>query len=83
MAVSVNSVSSNSVLSTGVQGIQSGLNRANQAAGEIARSGTTEQNGDLAKSIVDLKSSELQVKASAKVIKTADDLLGTLIDTTA
>jgi len=77
------SISAPSVLSSGVQGLQAGLSRANQAAGQIARSGTTEENGDLATPIVDLKSSELQVKASAAVIKTADDLLGTLIDTTA
>lgn len=72
-----------SVLSTGVQGLQSGLNRANQAAGQIARSGTTTENGDLATPIVELKNSELQAKASAAVIKTADELLGTLIDTKA
>lgn len=77
------SVSVNSVLSSGVQGIQAGLNRANQAAGQIARSGTTDENGDLATPIVNLKASELQVKASAAVIKTADELLGTLIDTKA
>ncbi len=70
----------NSVLSTGVQGVQAGMQRANRAAGEIARAGTTEQSGDLATPIVDLKRSELQVKASAAVIKTADDMMGTLID---
>jgi hypothetical protein len=75
----------NSILSTGVQGVQSGLQRASRAAGEIARFGTTdqaggEQGGDLATPIVDLKLSELQVKASAAVIKTADEVVGTLID---
>ena len=77
MAVSVNSV-----MSTGIQGLQAGMGRANQAAGEIARAGATGA-GDLATSIVDLKVSEQQVKASAAVIKTADDMLGTLIDTLA
>lgn len=70
----------NSVLSTGVQGVQAGLQRASRAAGDIARFGTTEQDGDLATPIVDLKLSELQVKASAAVIKTADEVVGTLID---
>jgi len=69
-----------SVLSTGVQGVQAGMNRANQAAGDIARFGTTEQNGDLATPLVDLKVSEQQVKASAAVIKSADEMMGTLID---
>ncbi len=78
MAVSVNT----SVMPTGVQGLQAGFGRANQAAGEIARAGTT-GGGDLATSMVDLKVSEQQVKASAAVIKTADDMLGTLIDTLA
>lgn len=83
MSVSVNSVSPGSVLSTGVQGLQAGIGRANQAAGQIARAGTSQEGGDLATSLVDLKASEQQVKASAAVIKTADDMLGTLIDTLA
>ncbi len=78
--MSIGSVSSSSVLATGVQGVQAGVARANDAAGKIARFGTTEQDGDLATPIVNLKSSELQVKASAAVIKTADDMIGTLID---
>lgn len=84
MAVSINSVGAAGVsaMSSGVQGLQAGLGRANQAAGEIARSGTT-GGGDLATPLVDLKVSEQQVKASAAVIKTADDMLGTLIDTMA
>ena len=78
--MSVNSVSPGSLLATGTQGVQAGLNRANDAAGRIARFGTTEQDGDLATPIVDLKLSEIQVKASAAVIKTADEMVGTLID---
>jgi hypothetical protein len=70
----------NSILSTGVQGVQAGMQRANRAAGEIARAGTSEEGGDLATPIIDLKLSELQVKASAAVIKTADEVVGTLID---
>lgn len=78
--MSIGSVSSSSVLATGVQGVQAGQARANEAAGKIARFGTTEQDGDLATPLVDLKRSELQVKASAAVIKTADEIVGTLID---
>lgn len=73
-------MSVNSVLSTGIQGVQAGISRANQAAGEIARAGTTDQNGDLLTPIVNLKISEQQVKASAAVIKAADEMVGTLID---
>lgn len=35
---------------------------------------------DLAEASINLKLSELQVKASAKVVETADQMLGTLID---
>ena len=38
---------------------------------------------DLNQSIVDLKVAEFQAKASAEVIKSADDSLGTLLDVTA
>jgi hypothetical protein len=69
---------SNSILSIGNQGIQSGLSRANQAASAIARGG--DENGDLTTSMVDLKTSEIQVKASAAVVKSADDMIGTVID---
>lgn len=78
--MAIGSVSSSSLLATGVQGVQTGMANASEAAGKIARFGTTEQDGDLATPIVELKSSELQVKASAAVIKTADEMMGTLID---
>jgi flagellar hook protein FlgE len=73
-------MSINSILSVGVQGVQAGIDRANQAAGQIAGVGTNLESGDLALPIINLKISELQVKASADVIKTADQMLGTLID---
>ncbi|WP_114324978.1 hypothetical protein [Candidatus Colwellia aromaticivorans] len=38
---------------------------------------------DLNQSIVDLKVAEFQAKSSAQVIKTADEVLGTLLDVTA
>ena len=78
-----------SVFQTGVNGVRDGLNSARQAADNIAKIGTVEPRseqgatGDLAEQIVNLKVSENQVKASAKVIETADEMLGTLIDTRA
>ena len=76
---------SNSILSIGVQGVQAGFQRANEAATNIVKAGLEggEDLSDLATSIVDLKVSEQIVKASAKVIKSADETLGTLIDTKA
>ena len=38
---------------------------------------------DLTKGVVDLKTSELQVEASAAVVRTADEILGTIINTKA
>lgn len=101
-----------SILSIGLQGVNSGVNRVREAAQDIASLTTTDtftpvQNttgqggpntgngtgtptqatptdgditGDLATSIVDLKIGEIQVKASAAVIRTADEMLGTIVD---
>jgi len=78
--MSIGSVSSSSVLAAGVQGVQTGMASASDAAGKIARLGSSEQDGDFVTPLVDLKRSELQVKASASVVKAADEMLGTLID---
>lgn len=78
--MAIGPVSSSSVLATGVQGVQTGMANASDAAGKIARLGTTEKDGDFVTPMVDLKQSELQVKASAAVIKSADEMIGTLID---
>ena len=56
--------------------------------GQEANDGTVAQNtksgdlSDLNQSIVDLKVAEYQAKASAEVIQTADETLGTLLDVT-
>jgi len=77
-----------SVLSSGVSGIQRGIETAREAASDIARAGTVEPENaatvpDLAESAVKLIQSEQQVAASAAVVRTADELLGTIIDTKA
>ncbi len=77
-----------SVLSIGVSGIQSGLQNAQKAAEDIVKVGMkpeagTEKDalGDLTQAAVELKTSEIQVKASAEVVKTADKMMGAIIDT--
>ncbi len=76
-----------SVLQTGINGIQRGVGQANQAASDIAKTGIDKSNDnvttDIAESAVDLKMSEIQVKASAKVVRAADEMLGTILDITA
>lgn len=72
-------MSINTVMSLGIQGIQAGFNRSGVAAGRIASDGNIDTER-LASSMVDLRSSEIQVKASADVVKVADQMLGTLVD---
>ena len=73
---------SNSILSIGVQGVQAGLARANLAASDIVKAGLddTGSGPGLTSSLVELKAGEIAVKASAAVIKSADETMGTLID---
>ncbi len=85
-----------SAFNSGVQGLQRANEEANQAAENIVAGTTTpiqettletsnvdkESIPDLNQSIVDLKVAEFQAKASAQVIQSADESLGTLIDVT-
>lgn len=73
----------NSILSSGMQGVQTGMALANRASGQIARSGAASDVADLTSSIVDLKIAENQVKAAAQVVKAGDEMVGSLIDTMA
>lgn len=52
-------------------------------AARSAESAPVEQPPALTESIVSLKLAEVQGRTSAEVIRTADEVLGTLIDTTA
>ena len=76
----------NNTLSVGIQGIQDGMVGMENAARKIARGGadgpqgTAEGAGSLAEPIIDLKIYERSVEASAQVVKTADETLGTLLD---
>ena len=96
-----------SVLATGVAGIQRGISNAQDAAQRITNATTTDPLdnesvagevpstnpgsaadaagglNDLTEGAVQLIQSEQQVQASAAVVRTADETLGTLIDTLA
>jgi len=72
----------NSILATGVQGIQRGLSSARENAQQIASFGTTNQDASLAglaEPLVGLRQDLAQVQASAKVVSTVDDLLSSLL----
>ncbi|WP_166254159.1 flagellar basal body rod C-terminal domain-containing protein [Marinobacter salicampi] len=76
----------NNPLSTGLQGVQEGLQGMDNAARRIARGGvdgpqgSASGSGDMLEAIVDLRLYERSVEASAQVVKTADETLGTLLD---
>lgn len=84
-----------SAFNSGLAGFQDASARVNNASSRIANAGmaeTPQGSGDLSSPVerkaisltpelVNLKVAEFQAKASAKVISTADDMLGTLIDT--
>lgn len=65
-------------LSTGLQGIQTGMRRVNLAGGRIAAQ--TNETEMLAANVVEQMSGRHQVGLSTQVVKTADAMLGTLID---
>jgi hypothetical protein len=65
-------------LSTGLQGIQAGMQRVNLAGGRIAvHAADTEV---LATNAVEQMSGRHQVGLAAQVVKVADEMLGSLID---
>ncbi len=75
-------MSSISALSSGVMGIQKGLDGLNRDAAQIAsaKQMKNESSADLAQPLTNLVLDKLQVAASAKVVKAADETLGTLLD---
>lgn len=86
-------------LNSALGGIQAGQRRVDQAAASIAgnslaaadtatrrpaaQSGATASQADMAANLVEMSRGKHEVRASARVIETADELLGTLIDTRA
>lgn len=91
---------STSAMNLGLQGIQAGQRRAEQAAGEIAsqalaapqQASRAESAGQaeavaapapLTESLVAQRVAEHEASAGARVIATADEIMGTLIDTRA
>jgi flagellar hook protein FlgE len=60
-------------------GIQRGLARAEEAARSVSTS-TADQPADLARAAVEMLQAQAQVGANARVLRTADAMIGTLID---
>lgn len=68
-------MSISSIMSSGLQSLQAGINRTT-----IAGSGLNVENDDFAGKMVAMRQGEIEAKAAATVIKTGDQVLGTMID---
>ncbi|MBT6278318.1 MAG: flagellar biosynthesis protein FlgE [Chromatiales bacterium] len=79
-----------SVLASGIKGLNSALTGTARAASDIVQattprvddSGRRVDSGlmELTESVVDLKTYSRQFEASVRIIEAADDMLGTLFD---
>ena len=72
-----------SAMNLGVQGINKGMNGLRQNAQQIASANIPEQASginDVTDPLVDMKLNKLEVEMSAKVVQTASDMIGTLLD---
>ena len=91
-------ISGSSAFSSSLSSIQNGQRRVDQAAAQIAGAGLPQTSPaaepskpsvsearpvDLASSLVDLQVGKVEVQAGARVLETADAVLGTLLDTRA
>jgi uncharacterized protein HemX len=74
----ISAMTISTALSAGLQGIQAGMNRVSIAGSRIAVHAADAEV--LATNAVEQMSGRQQVGLSAQVVKTADQMLGTLID---
>ncbi len=76
-------------LNAGINGINQGLHNLRRDAAAVAQavrgdsSATTGPGTDVTSALVNMKLNSLQVQASAKVVETVHELLGSLLDVTA
>ncbi|MFC3607779.1 hypothetical protein [Stutzerimonas tarimensis] len=74
-------------LHAGLSGFQAGQQKVEQAAVEVARSASAGDQATaapaLSEALVEMRIGQHQAEVSGKVIKTADEVLGTLLDTRA
>lgn len=76
-------MSVNSIFNTGLLGVNAGIALTDRAGRQLSGLGRNLELNAVATSLVELKRGEIQVKASAAVLKTADQMLGSIIDITA
>lgn len=71
---------SNSIINTGLKGMQSGLESAAKHAEQVTRAFRPDSEEDQVEGLVGLKTDRVQVQASAKVVKTGDELNQAILD---
>lgn len=72
-----------SVLSNGLAGVQKGYTLMQQNAQHIAQSGSNQNASGMTSALVNMQANQQQVQGSLAVVRTADQMLGFLIDTRA
>jgi hypothetical protein len=70
-------------LNTGINGINQGLKSMSRNASTIAQANKPGETLETTSALVNMKIDSLQIQASAKVVETADKMLGSLLDVTA
>ena len=73
-----------SIMQTGLNGMRQSHQEILKSANDIVRAGTVNKDSstvtDFAEPIVNMKFQQHVFDASAKIVKTADEMLGTLMD---
>ena len=77
-------MSLNSIMNTGLNGMLQSQAEIQKSAEQIVRAGTIDRDSstvtDFAEPIVNMKIEQRVFDASAKIVKTADEMLGTIMD---
>lgn len=83
----VGSASSGSAVTQGLIGMQRSQAEISKSAQQIVQAGTTERDNpgknDIAEQVVNIKAQTQVFDASAKIVKAADETIGTLLKTSA
>jgi hypothetical protein len=69
-----------SIIQTGLRGIQVGTESAANNADRVTRAFSPESIEDPVEPLIDLKANERQVEASAKVVQVGNRMLGAILD---
>ena len=70
----------NSAVNSGYLGLQRATQQVDASSSQIAQLSTKPEQVDVTKELVNLQVAQQSGAASAKVVKTADEMMGTLID---